>query len=52
MFSTDDPASIEVGQQSVSVLAHHCDFVDGELIGTGTGEPALALVVGQPPIIA
>jgi uncharacterized phage protein gp47/JayE len=52
VFSTDDPASIEVGQQSVSILAHHCDFVDGELIGTGTGEPALALVVGQPPIIA
>ena len=52
VFSTDDPASIEVGQQSVTVLAHHCDFVEGELIGTGTGEPAQAVVVGQPPIIA
>ena len=24
-FTTDDPASIDVGQQSVTVLAHHCD---------------------------
>jgi hypothetical protein len=52
VFSTDDPASIEVGQQSVTVPAHHCDFVEGELIGTGTGEAAQAVVVGQPPIIA
>jgi Baseplate J-like protein len=52
VFTTDDPASIEVGQQSVKVLAHHCDFVEGELIGTGTGQPAQAVVVGRPPIIA
>jgi hypothetical protein len=52
VFTTDDPASIEVGQQSVTVLAHHCDFVEGELIGTGTGQPAQAVVVGRPPIIA
>jgi uncharacterized phage protein gp47/JayE len=52
VFTTDDPASIEVGQQSVEVLAHHCDFVEGELIGTGTGQPAQAVVVGRPPIIA
>ena len=52
VFSTDDPASIEVGQQSVTVPAHHCDFIEGELIGTGTGEAAQAVVVGQPPIIA
>jgi hypothetical protein len=52
VFTTDDPASIEVGQQSVTVRAHHCDFVEGELIGTGTGQPAQAVVVGRPPIIA
>ena len=52
VFTTDDPASIEVGQQSVTVPAHHCDFVEGELIGTGTGQPAQAVVVGRPPIIA
>jgi len=52
VFTTDDPASIEVGQQSVTVSAHNCDFVEGELIGTGTGQPAQAVVVGRPPIIA
>jgi uncharacterized phage protein gp47/JayE len=52
VFTTDDPASIEIGQQSVTVRAHHCDFVEGELIGTGTGQPAQAVVVGRPPIIA
>jgi hypothetical protein len=52
LFTTDDPSSIEVGQQSVTVLAHHCDFIEGELIGTGTGQPAQTIVVGRPPIIA
>jgi hypothetical protein len=52
LFTTDDPASIEVGQQSVTVLAHHCDFIEGELIGTGTGQPAQSVVVGRPPVIA
>ena len=51
-FTTDDPASIDVGQQSVTVLAHHCDFIEGELIGTGTGQPAQSVVVGRPPVIA
>jgi hypothetical protein len=52
LFTTDDPASIEVGQQSVTVLAHHCDFVEGELVGTGTGQPAQTVAVGRPPVIA
>jgi uncharacterized phage protein gp47/JayE len=52
VFTTDDPVAIEVGKQSVTVLAHHCDFVEGELAGIGTGEPAQAVVVGRPPIIA
>jgi hypothetical protein len=52
LFTTDDPASIEVGQQSVTVLAHHCDLVDGELVGIGTGQPAQAVVIARPPIIA
>jgi hypothetical protein len=52
VFTTDDPVSIEVGQQSVTAMAHHCDFVDGELIGTGTGQPAQAVTVVRPPIVA
>jgi Baseplate J-like protein len=52
LFTTDDPASIEVGQQSVTVRAHHCDFIEGELIGTGTGLPSQSVVVGRPPVIA
>ena len=52
VFTTDDPASIEVGQQSVAVLAHHCDFIEGELLGMGTGQPAQSVVVGRAPVIA
>jgi len=52
VFATDDPASIDVGQQSVTVLAHHCDFIQGELIGTGTGQPAQTVGVERPPVIA
>jgi len=52
VFTTDDPVSIEVGQQSVTVLAHHCDFIEGELLGTGTGQPAQGFVLARAPIIA
>jgi Baseplate J-like protein len=52
VFATDDPALIGTGQTSVTVLAHHCDLVEGELIGTGTGQPAQTVTVGRPPVIA
>jgi hypothetical protein len=52
VYATDDPAQIDTGQTSVTVLAHHCDLVEGELIGMGTGLPAQTAAVGRPPVIA
>ena len=52
VFSTADPATIVVGVQSVDVLAHHCEFIDGELIGRGTGQPMQSFTVQHPPVIA
>ena len=52
VFATDDPAVIDAGQTSVTVLAHHCELVEGELVGTGTGRPAQVATLGRPPVIA
>jgi len=52
VFATDDPAQIDAGKTSVTVLAHHCELVEGELAGTGTGQPGQALTLGRPPVIA
>jgi hypothetical protein len=52
VFATDDPAVIDSGQTTVTVLAHHCELVEGELAGTGTGQAAQVVLVGRPPVIA
>jgi hypothetical protein len=40
VFVTARIARIEPGQQDAVVLAHHCEPVEGELLGIGTGGPA------------
>ena len=53
VFTTSRLASIAAGSTEIaSVLAHHCDLVQGELAGRGTGQPGLVLTAGQPPLIA
>jgi hypothetical protein len=52
IFTSADPAVIAAGQLSVTVLAHHCDEIDGELLGSGTGAPNQSFLVARPPIIA
>jgi hypothetical protein len=51
LFTTDDPTSIEVGQQSVTVLAHHATSSRASS-STGTGQPAQTVGVERPPVIA
>jgi hypothetical protein len=52
VFVTTKAASIEPGASEKEVFALHCDLVEGELAGVGTGSPGLTLKVSRPPIIA
>ena len=44
--------TITPGNTEVETLAYHCDLVDAELVGKGTGLPGLSLNVARPPIVA
>lgn len=52
MFATARAATIPAGEQQVDVLAYHCDLVEGELAGHGTGLAGLSITALHPPIIA
>src|SRR5690348_14896118 len=41
VFTTAADATIPQGATQVEVLAHHCDLVEGEFAGYGTGLPGL-----------
>lgn len=52
VFATARTVTIPRGEAQVEVLAYHCDLVEGELAGLGTGLAGLSLQARQPPIIA
>jgi len=52
VFVLARPVSIAPGSTEAETLAYHCDLVDAELVGKGTGLPGLSVNVGRPPIVA
>jgi hypothetical protein len=52
VFATAADVTIPQGATQVEVLAYHCDLVEGELAGTGTGLPNLIIKAQRPPIVA
>ncbi|XXF77099.1 putative baseplate assembly protein [Myxococcaceae bacterium GXIMD 01537] len=52
VFHTVREVRIPEGQDSAEVLALHCEQVDAELAGAGTGQPGLTVMARRPPIIA
>lgn len=52
IFTTAEDATIPGGSTQVEVRAHHCDLVEGELAGVGTGLPGLVVNAQRPPIVA
>lgn len=52
VFATATDAVIPQGATQVEVLAHHCDLVEGELAGIGTGLPGQSIKAQRPPIVA
>jgi hypothetical protein len=51
-FTTADEATIAQGQREAAVLAFHCDVVEGEPVGTGTGLPGQTFAVKRAPLVA
>jgi hypothetical protein len=52
VFTTALVGKIEAGATETQILAIHCDVVEGELVGSGTGRSGLSLTVSRPPIVA
>lgn len=52
VFTLAEAVLIPAGTTSVQGQAYHCDQVDAELMGMGSGLPGLTLTVKHAPIIA
>lgn len=52
VFITVKDAVLPAGDKEVTVRAYHCEAVEGELVGRGTGLPGQSAVVARPPLIA
>jgi hypothetical protein len=52
VFSTAEAVRLLPGASEVRVLAYHCEHVEGELVGYGTGLPGLTVRVARPPLVA
>ncbi|MCI0538964.1 MAG: putative baseplate assembly protein [Verrucomicrobiales bacterium] len=52
IFTTARALKIAPGQTEGSVLAYHCELVEAELAGQGTGLPGQFVVAKRPPIVA
>ncbi|MFC8617857.1 putative baseplate assembly protein [Micromonospora purpureochromogenes] len=50
VFVTTEPATLAAGQAEVTVRMHHCEPVEAELLGTGTGQPGQALRAARAPL--
>jgi hypothetical protein len=51
-FVTARAVTIKPEEASADILAYHCEVIEAELAGKGTGLPGLSLVARRPPIIA
>jgi Baseplate J-like protein len=52
VFIVTQTVSIPVGQTEVTALSRHCELVEAELVGKGTGLGGLSVNVSRPPIVA
>ncbi|MBM7488815.1 hypothetical protein JOD64_000037 [Micromonospora luteifusca] len=50
MFVTTEPALLPAGEASVTVRMHHCEPVEAELLGVGTGQPGQVLRAAHAPL--
>jgi hypothetical protein len=50
VFVTTEPALLPAGETAVTVRLHHCEPVEAELLGTGTGQPGQVLRAAKAPL--
>ncbi|WBB68160.1 putative baseplate assembly protein [Micromonospora sp. WMMD812] len=50
VFVTTEPAALPAGESAVTVRMHHCEPVEAELLGTGTGQPGQVLRAARAPL--
>ncbi|MFJ6194633.1 putative baseplate assembly protein [Micromonospora sp. NPDC092111] len=50
VFVTTEPALLPAGADEVTVRTHHCEPVEAELLGTGTGQPGQVLRAARAPL--
>lgn len=51
VFTVTESTAIPAGAADGSARAHHCDVVEAELLGVGTGAPGQVLRAQRPPIV-
>jgi hypothetical protein len=52
VFVLADAVTIPSGERQAEGTAYHCELVDAEQVGRGTGQPGQWYAVSRPPIIA
>ncbi|TDT41755.1 putative phage baseplate assembly protein [Halospina denitrificans] len=52
IFTTASALTLEPDENSASVLAYHCQLVQGEALGSSTGLPGQSFQLRQAPVIA
>ncbi|MGC5052346.1 putative baseplate assembly protein [Micromonospora sp. DT48] len=50
VFVTCEPALLAAGQREVTVRMHHCEPVEAELLGVGTGQPGQVFRAERAPL--
>ncbi|MFG1841509.1 putative baseplate assembly protein [Micromonospora sp. NPDC049175] len=50
VFVTTEPTLLAAGETSVTVRMHHCELVEAELLGVGTGQPGQVLRAAHAPL--
>jgi Baseplate J-like protein len=52
VFVTARTAVIKPGATEADALAYHCDMIEAEAAGTGTGLPGQSVTARRPPVVA
>ncbi|OHX01966.1 putative baseplate assembly protein [Micromonospora sp. WMMB235] len=50
VFVTTEPAMLPAGETTTTVRVHHCEPVEAELLGTGTGQPGQVFRAARAPL--
>ncbi|RIV41242.1 putative baseplate assembly protein [Micromonospora radicis] len=50
VFVTCEPALLAAGEREITVRMHHCEPVEAELLGVGTGAPGQVLHAARAPL--